>query len=266
MIATLPMYDWPEVRQATDAWWAGLAGHLRDQGFDAPDRLTRNRNPSTQWRRPDLIMSQTCGYPLVHAFKGKLEPLATPVYAAEGCTGPRYSSVIVVAADAGISRLEDLKGATAAFNAADSLSGHLALRCVIAPLNANGRFFSQLIRSGSHLGSMRLVHEGAADVAAIDCVAYALASRYRLDLVAGLKVIARGPAAPALPYVTTAGRSRDEVARLRRALAAAVADPELSGPRAALFIAGLEFLPPDAYHSIFDLEAGCDALGYARLA
>ena len=225
MIATLPMYDWPQARQATDAWWAGMARHLRAQGFDAPDRLTRSRNPATQWRRPDLLMSQTCGYPLVHAFKGKLEALATPVYAAEGCAGPHYSSVIVVAVDAGISRLEDLKGAAAAYNAADSLSGHLALRCVVAPLSTNGRFFARLVRSGSHLGSMRLVHKGAADVAAIDCVTYALACRYRPALAAGLRVIARGPAAPALPYVTAAGRSRDEVARLKRALAAAVVDP-----------------------------------------
>jgi hypothetical protein len=43
MIASLPMYDWPEVREATDAWWAGLARHLRDAGFEAPDRLTRAR-------------------------------------------------------------------------------------------------------------------------------------------------------------------------------------------------------------------------------
>ena len=28
MIASLPMYDWPEVRGATDAWWNGIARHL----------------------------------------------------------------------------------------------------------------------------------------------------------------------------------------------------------------------------------------------
>jgi ABC-type phosphate/phosphonate transport system substrate-binding protein len=266
MIASLPMYDWPEVRRATDAWWAGLARHLRAEGFDAPDRLTRGREPGTQWRRPDLLLSQTCGYPLTHEFKERLEVLATPVYEVEGCSGPFYSSVIVVHADSAVSRPEDLKDATAAYNAADSLSGHLALKCVFAPLSTGGRFFGRTLVSGGHLNSMKLVHERNADVAAIDCVSFALARRTRPELTASLVVIAHGPAAPALPYVTAAGRPADEMARLKRALAAAAADPALAGTRETLFIAGLEFLTPHAYQRVLDLEAGCDALGYGRLA
>jgi ABC-type phosphate/phosphonate transport system substrate-binding protein len=266
MIASLPMYDWPEVREATDGWWAGLARHLREAGFEALDRLTRSDDASAQWRRPDLLVSQTCGFPLMHDFRGSLEVLATPVYDVDGCSGPSYSSVIVAPADGGVSRLQDLKGATAAYNAADSLSGHLALKCVFAPLNQDGRFFGRLVKSGSHRASMQLVCDAKADVAAIDCVSYALARRHRPELAAGLAVIARGPAAPALPYVTAAGRPAGETARLKQALSAAAADPALAGARQALFIAGLEFLPPDAYQRVLDLEAECAALGYAALA
>ena len=266
MIATLPMYDWPEVREATDAWWAGLARHLRKAGFEAPDRLTRSGGASAQWRRPDLLVSQTCGFPLMHDLRGRLEVLATPAYNVEGCSGTSYSSVIVVPVDGGVSRLEDLEGATAAYNAADSLSGHLALKCVFAPLGRNGRFFDQLVTSGSHRASMQLVCDAKADVAAIDCVSFALARRHRPELAAGLAVIAHGPAAPALPYVTAAGRPAGEIARLKHALSAAAADPALAGARQALFIAGLEFLSPDAYHRVLDLEAECAALGYAALA
>ena len=266
MIASLPMYDWPEVRQATDAWWAGLARHLRAEGFDAPDRLTRSPSPGSLWRRPDLLLSQTCGYPLTHEFKGELEVLATPAYDVEGCSGPLYSSVIVVHGDSGVSRPEDLRDATAAYSAADSLSGHLALKCVFAPLGNGGRFFGRTLESGGHLNSMKLVQERKVDVAAIDCVSFALARRARPELAAGLAVIGHGPAAPALPYVTAAGRPADEMARLKRALAATAADPALAGAREPLFIAGLEFLPRHAYQRVLDLEAGCDALGYGRLA
>jgi len=266
MIASLPMYDWPEVRQATDAWWAGLARHLSAEGFAAPRRLSRTRIPATPWRRARLVLSQTCGYPLTHDFKGRLEVIATPAYGVEGCAGPTYSSVILVRAEAGVSRLEDLSGATAAYNAADSLSGHLALKCVFAPLSKDGRFFGRVVKSGGHVGSMQLVHDLKADVAAIDCVTYALARRYRPDLAAGLRVIARSPAAPALPYVTAAGRPPGDIAKIRRGLAAAAADPALAEAREALFIAGLEFLPADAYQRVLDLEAGCGALGYADLA
>lgn len=266
MIASLPMYDWPEVREATDGWWTGLAAHLRREGFDAPARLTRSRVPGAQWRRPDLLVSQTCGYPLMHNFKDQLQVLATPVYAVDGCSGPEYSSVIIVKADAGINRLDQLAGATAAYNAADSLSGHLALTCAVAPLSRDGRFFGRLVKSGSHRGSMALVRDGKADVAAIDCVSFAMARRYLPDLASGLAVIACGPAAPALPYVTAAGRSSGEVDRLRRALAAAAADPDLAGARASLFIVGLEFMAADAYQRVLDLEAQCRAVGYPTLA
>jgi ABC-type phosphate/phosphonate transport system substrate-binding protein len=266
MIASLPMYDWPEIREPTNAWWTGLARHLRAQGFDVPEGLTRAEGASAHWGRSDLLLSQTCGFPLMHDFKGRLEVLATPVYDVEGCSGPCYSSVIVVDAAAGFSKLEDLKGATAAYNAADSLSGHLALKCVFAPLSRNGRFFGRVVISGDHAGSMRMVQERQADVAAIDCVSFALARRYRPELASGLAVIARGPAAPALPYVTAAGRPPGDVAGLRQALAAAAADPALAQARQALFIRGLEFLPPDAYLTVLDLEAACAAEGYALLA
>ena len=43
-VIALPMYDWPEVRGATDAWGAGLARHLRHAGFpDVPLGLERPR-------------------------------------------------------------------------------------------------------------------------------------------------------------------------------------------------------------------------------
>ena len=40
--ASLPMYDFPEVRDATLAWWAGLARAFRRAGVpDVPDRLAQ---------------------------------------------------------------------------------------------------------------------------------------------------------------------------------------------------------------------------------
>lgn len=267
MIASLPMYDWPEMREATDAWWAGLARHLRSEGFrEVPERLHRDGPYHGAWSRPDLLLSQTCGYPLTHAFEGRLEVLAIPVYGVDGCNGPNYSSHIVVRDEASVSKLEDLRGRTAAYNTPDSMSGHLALRCVFAPLARNGRFFGRVVRSGSHRKSLAMVREGLADVAAIDCVSYAIAGRYRPELLAGLTVIARGPAVPGLPYVTATGRPAAELARLKRALAAAVAAPGLADVRKALFIDGLEFLTHDAFHRVLELESGCHELGYTRLA
>ena len=88
MIASLPMYDLPEIRAATDAWWRGLSEHMGIKG-----ELDRGPDHYQAWRDPDLVFSQTCGYPLTHEFRGRLRLLATPHYAADGCTGPFYRSI-----------------------------------------------------------------------------------------------------------------------------------------------------------------------------
>ncbi|MDG2285564.1 MAG: hypothetical protein P8N43_08535 [Alphaproteobacteria bacterium] len=45
MIAALPMYDLPETRAATDAWWSILCRHFRRAGLEGmPNILTRTTN------------------------------------------------------------------------------------------------------------------------------------------------------------------------------------------------------------------------------
>ena len=262
---SLPMYDLPEVRAATDAWAAGLARHLRAAGFAASGELARTGDPHGDWRDPSLLLSQTCGYPFTHEFAGRLRLLATPVYAADGCTEADYSSVIVARVGGPVRSPGDARGRRAVYNTADSMSGHLALRAVIAPLAGGRPFFASVIESGAHVRSMEMMAGDEADIAAIDAVTFALMKSRRPETVARLAVIARGPLVPALPYVTAMARPPAEVTRLKRALAEAAADPALAEARAALLIDRFAFLDPESYRRILDVEARADALGYTAL-
>jgi ABC-type phosphate/phosphonate transport system substrate-binding protein len=262
---SLPMYDLPEVRAATDAWAAGLARHLRAAGFAVPETLERGRDYRDHWRDPALLLSQTCGYPFTHEFAGRLRLLATPVYAAEGCSGADYSSVIVARGGGPVRTLADARGGRAVYNTADSMSGHLALRAMIAPFAGGRAFFGSVAESGTHVRSMEMVANGVADIAAIDAVTFALVRRVRPEAVAPLAVIARGPPVPALPYVTAMNRPPAEMVRLKRALAEAADDSALREARAVLLIERFEFLQPDEYRRILDVEAKCEALGYTAL-
>jgi ABC-type phosphate/phosphonate transport system substrate-binding protein len=256
MIIALPMYDWPEIQRETDCWWAGLRRHFQAVGFrDLPKEHDRTTTLHDQWRSPDLLFTQTCGYPLVHQFDGLLEILGTPCYAAAGCRGAAYSSNIVVREDSPVLVAQDLLGRRAVYNSPDSMSGHLALLAVASPFADEKWVFSQMIESGSHIRSMELVAAGVADVAAIDCVTYTLAERYRPDLVRPLRIIARSPPVSGLPYVTAARRPLMEVRRLRQALANAVADDHLAEARAALLITGVEMLGREDYLAILSIEA-----------
>ena len=266
-IASLAMYDLPDVTAATDAWWAGLARSMRREGIeDVPDALRRDNEVAPAWRAPDLLFSQTCGYPLTHDFAGKLRVVATPCFDCEGCEGPRYRSLMIVRADDPANTLDDLRGRIAAANGPESQSGYSALRGTVAPLAQSGRFFSEVIMSGGHANSMALVAEGKADVCAVDCVTYALLSRHRPESVVNLRVLGQTVDAPGLPYVTRVSADDDLIRRLRAALFAALDDSELTAARETLLIAGAEVLPEYAYDRITEIENDARAHGYPRLA
>ncbi len=266
-IANFAMYDLPEVTAATDALWAGMARALVREGLDGvPEVLTRGVDLDRIWRSPELLFSQTCGYPLIHDYKDALRMVATPVYDAAGCQGPNYVSLIVVRMEDPVRDLTGLRGRTAAVNSATSQSGYSALRATVAHLAHQGRFFGKVVMSGSHGASLALVAAGKADVCAADCVTHALLARHRPEALESLRVLARSPAAPGLPYVTRAGAGDDLVARLRAALFAALEDPDLASARAALLLAGAEVLPLSAYQPILEMEARAQALGYAEVA
>ncbi len=151
-IATLQMYDLPEVRAATDDWWAGLARALRRAGLsEVPARLTRDGPPEGPWREPGFLLGQTCGYPLMHGLAGVVQVVATPAYDAPGCQGPQYRSVFLVRDDEAARSLAELRGRIAAANSPQSQSGYSALRSAVAPLARDGKFFAQVIETGGHV-------------------------------------------------------------------------------------------------------------------
>jgi len=197
LLASLPMYDLPEASAATDGWWQGLAAAFVRAGVkDVHDRLVRGVGLPAHWLAPDLLFSQTCGYPFRNAIKGRVRLLATPCYDAAGAEGPTYRSLVLVRANAPEQSLAELKGATVAFNSTDSQSGYNALRFLVAPLATGGRFFGKTVETGGHALSLAAVAAGQADVAAVDCVSYALFQRYRRPQIQEVRVLCSTPSAP----------------------------------------------------------------------
>jgi ABC-type phosphate/phosphonate transport system substrate-binding protein len=242
MIASLPMYDFPEVREATDGLWRAIAKRL---GTDIA--LSRELDWTAAWSRPNLLFSQTCGYPFTHALAGQLRYVATPHYAADGCVGPNYSSILFAREAV---PLESFQNTIAAFNNRDSMSGMLALQLVFAPLAQEGRFFSNAIETGGHLASLAAVQSAEADVCAIDCVTVAYARRYRPTALAGLQEVGRSQQVPGLPYVTR----EDSAADVQRVLRDVFEDPATQAHRDALLLNGLSVLGSNAYAIIPTLE------------
>ena len=256
-LASLPMYDLPELAAATRAWWTGLARHMRLQGIvDVPDVLVVPDDLESHWCAPDLLLSQTCGYPLTHQLAGKVRLLALPVYDCAGCrTDGSYTSMVVVPAASDLYTLRDCLDTRAVYNTDDSMSGLIALRAAAASLGTGNRpVFRSLVRSGGHRRSIELVARGEADVACIDAVTFALLSRVDVDLTSKVRVLGSTPSVPGLPLITSRAQSARTVERLRRALHCAMQDPALSDVRAQLLLSGITFPDPAHYNAILELE------------
>jgi ABC-type phosphate/phosphonate transport system substrate-binding protein len=266
-VASLGMYDLPGIAAANDALWRWLAGELVAAGVDGvPNALDRSRPLEAIWDDPALLLAQTCGYPLVTRWRGRLRIVATPRYAAPGCEGAAYRSLLVARAGEAAAGMAAFRDRIAAINERESNSGHNLFRAAIAPLATGGRFFATVIETGSHHASATAVADGRADMAAIDAVTFAHLRRHDAALSDRLAIVATSPSSPGLPLVTAADASDELVALLRDALSRAASEPRLRAALDALLIEGFEVLPDGAYDMVLDLERDAIRAGYPTLA
>ena len=232
------MYDWPEVLPAHQSLWSAIADRLSAIGVAVPESLERTRTCDSVWRDAGLVLSQTCGFPFSTRLRGIVRLIGTPIYDVPGCDGAYYSSIIVTRSGERAERLADMKGKRFAYNAADSLSGYLVLRAAMKEANIDPDSVNW-IETGAHRASVRAMAEDFADVAAIDAVCWALALRYEAEAASRLKVIAKTPLRPGLPFITAIERNESEVRAIEMAIKDVLVDPATKAAGEALRIAGL---------------------------
>lgn len=266
-IASLRMYADPGiVDAANDALWAAIAMRLEARGVDAPPELDRNGAYDTAWLAPDLLLAQTCGYPLVTRLGARVQVVAAPVYGFPGGDGFHRASLVVVRSDEPAGEIAALRGRRVAANAPDSNSGTNLLRALVAPLSRAGRFFGAVAWTGSHAASLAAVRAGHADVAAVDSVTFGLLAAHAPERIAGLRVLTRTVHGPGLPLITAAATPARTLAALREALAEVAADPHLAGVRATLGLTGMAFPAFADYEVLADYARAAANAGYPELA
>ena len=102
MIASLGMYDRAEAQASNDRLWGLIRDGMRDHGLAAPQALTRGAGAYWDaWMAPDLVLSQTCGFPYRARLHDKVTLIGTPDYGVAGCPAGHYCSVYVARADDG---------------------------------------------------------------------------------------------------------------------------------------------------------------------
>lgn len=267
MISILPMYDIPQLRLQTDAFWEALASLLGELGLkNVPEHLCRTQDLNAAWLDPSLFLGQTCGYPFVTYLNGRVTLVAVPAYAAQGCEGAYYRSAIMVRRDMKIQNLSDLKDKICAINSYDSNSGMNLLRSMVAPIAAGERFFKDVLVTGSHRASLSAIASGYADVAAIDCVTLALLSRYESESLNLLSRLCWTPATLGLPFVTSTRTSPADISKIQDGLKIISEDSKYRHLRESLLLDHFEFPEAQDYDQVMSLEYAAIGAGYKTLA
>jgi ABC-type phosphate/phosphonate transport system substrate-binding protein len=258
-IAELLMYVAPEpIRQANERWLALILERLGITRRNAAELSLLDL-----WRSPQLLLTQTCGYPLMTALRGQVRVLGRPRYELPDSTGGNHCSLLLGRADDPRRTLPDFRDSRGVINGEDSNSGMNLLRYRLAPLHRDGRFFAHVGISGSHRESLRWLRENLADLAAIDSVTFAYLARHAAEEVAGLCVVARSAFSPTLPYITATTVSNEQAEALRQVMNQTL----LELPDVAETLGLREVLPASEsdYQIVLDYQREAEALGYGRL-
>jgi len=247
-LLSLPMYD---IHHAdTEALLAALRQLLTEEGLAGDEVVyVQPEDRLSHWRSPQLLLSQTCGYPL-QALLPEVQIVGTFHYQATGCESFRYSSHLVVREADAAKTLADFRDRRVAANSDDSQSGYHSLRSLVAPLHQKGRFFSEIVFSGSHRESLAAITANKADIAAIDAVTWALVSQHEPERVAGLVSIGSTSPVPGLPMITAAQTPPETLQALRRVLRRLVSEPAWRDAREALLIKDFTVTTREDYHAI----------------
>ena len=206
-LATLSMYDWPEVSCSIDALWDAIQHQLALRDINAPIGLTRNRSASDLWHDPNLIVGQTCGWPYANKLRETVIPFARFDYGLEDCPAGHYNSVFIGnQPDQRIllKSAEALLSAKAiAVNSDDSQSGFRVFGEILGKPPKGLFEENQLITTGAHRNSLLAIAKGDAEIAAIDSVAFELAKSFEPEAVSQVHLIGKSQPKPGLPLITS---------------------------------------------------------------
>jgi ABC-type phosphate/phosphonate transport system substrate-binding protein len=265
--ASLPMYNLPEMRPVNAQFWEALRGLLVEAGLDeVPETLHFDRLSVPERIGPEVLFSQTCGYPLETIFSGQAVRLGTPCYDAPGCDGASHCGLFIVPAGSKVRELRDLRGSTFLLNHRHSNSGMNLPRRALAEIAGGRPLFAKVIETGSHSGNLDCIAHAEADATAVDCVTFAFWSHYRPDAARQVRILARTPPSPAIPFVTSTATPAATVEVLRAALRAIVDDPRHEPARRGLLLTDIVDQPAAAYRGLLDYEREAAELGYPALA
>jgi phosphonate transport system substrate-binding protein len=222
-----------------------------------------------QFEQGGVDLGVICGLPYVWLAARRpapVQPLAAPVLSGDRYGGrPVYYSDVIVRHDSTITRLEELRACSWAYNEPASHSGHTVTPYSLVRMGAQPGFFTRVVEAGYHQRAIRLVASGAVDAAAIDSQVLAVELRDHPQLADRLRVIGSfGPST--IQPVVAASRLPDQLKDRVRELLVELGDDPSAGPTLARgFVERFTAVDDAAYDDIRAMLATIQTAGWTSL-
>ena len=250
MIASFPMYALPQMKQSMQSWWKNIAVRLASHGINAPEVLSDTGSDLIEhWTSPNLLLSQTCGFPLVSELKQQVKLVGTLNYSTQYCRGPNYCSLILVHETDKRQTLEEFRGTRFTFNGTDSQSGFNALRNMLLDAELGIPFFGENIVSGQHINSIKTVASKKADLCSVDCVSHALIAKYQPALIENTRILTVTQLTAGLPLISSVNTSDEIIELVFTAMKSICEDKALSGLNDSLLIRDISKVSFESYQA-----------------
>jgi ABC-type phosphate/phosphonate transport system substrate-binding protein len=152
----------------------------------------------------DIDVCWMCSLPYVRTFTedAAIELLAAPVMRHPRYNRrPVYYSDIVVRADSGFRSFDDLRGASWAYNEPESHSGYNLVRYHLALRGMGKEYFANVVESGSHQDSIKMILDRSIDSSAIDSTVLEMELARKPSIAEQLRTIAVLGPSPAPPWI-----------------------------------------------------------------
>ena len=199
MLASLSMYDRPELKAHNQVYWSEIRRALYSRGIESPKLLTEEGTDLAFWGSPKLFLSQTCGLPYRKYLHNKVNLVGTPDCGVKGCPPGYYCSYFIVRKNDKRNSLPQFNNSVFAYNEKNSQSGFAS---AWNHLKSLGFWFQNIKITGSHLRSAHSLVNGDADIAAIDAVTWRFIKKYEA-IATELRILEATDPTPGLPYITS---------------------------------------------------------------
>ena len=264
--ASLPMYSLPEMADANAAFWIALQQRLRAKGVDTTDvELESDGRSVPEGIGPRVFFTQICGYPLFKRYRDQGIMLATPHYALPGCMGSTHRAFFMVRVDDPAKRLQDLRGRIFGCNSLLSNSGMNLPRLSLARIAGGKPFFSSVVMTGGHVGSLERLGDRSIDVCSVDNVTWGFFRKFRPAAARRYRILDETVTSPSLPFVTSVNTTASDAAAIAEVLHEIMNDPQTADTRGMLELAGLSVPDVGAYERLADYERDAADLGFSEL-